>query len=232
MAGKTTFVNSLLQLNRPPVDAKDRTAGIEIHHVKIPGVGKGTTWDFGAQWTFHSAHGLFFRRSNTMFALVLRFRDGEEMTSESLLLQEGRYWCAFAKASLRMLPPHLRSLIRLVMIFNLVGVQEKAGTEASFQLKRVAGILQEEFGDTFEISHVIEMDCSKSNSVRMNNCRDKLRSLREQILEVDVVLSCSLLRHSVFLFCRLQRMCPNCAIQLSRISLFRTRSARVRWAIS
>ncbi|XP_065830506.1 death-associated protein kinase 1-like isoform X2 [Oscarella lobularis] len=183
MAGKTTFVNSLLQLNRPPVDAKDRTAGIEIHHVKIPGVGKGTTWDFGAQWTFHSAHGLFFRRSNTMFALVLRFRDGEEMTSESLLLQEGRYWCAFAKASLRMLPPHLRSLIRLVMIFNLVGVQEKAGTEASFQLKRVAGILQEEFGDTFEISHVIEMDCSKSNSVRMNNCRDKLRSLREQILE-------------------------------------------------
>ena len=184
MAGKTTFVNSLLQLGLSPIDPKDRTAGIEIHSVEIPGVGKGTTWDFGAQSTFQSARGLFFRPSNTMLVLVLCFRKGKTMTSEIVLLQEGRYWCAFAKASLRTSPSHLKSLIRLNLVFNLIGVEEDEGTEVSFQLKRVAETLQEEFRDTFQISHVIEMDCSKSQSNRMNDCRVKLKKLREEMLEV------------------------------------------------
>ena len=184
MAGKTTFVNSLLQLYHPLIELKDRTAGIEIRNCQIPGVGKGSTWDFGAQSTFHTAHGIFFRQSNTMFVLVLRFQEGKHMKSEIVLLQEGRYWCAFAKASLRTLPSHLRSLIRLFMVFNLVGFREEAGIEASFQAKRVAEVLQKDFGDTFKISHVIEMDCSKSDSVRMTDCREKLRRLREEMLKV------------------------------------------------
>ncbi|XP_065838535.1 death-associated protein kinase 1-like isoform X3 [Oscarella lobularis] len=184
MAGKTTFTNSLLQLDRPPVELEDRTAGIEIHNCHIPGVGKGTTWDFGSQSTFHSAHGLFFQQSNTMFFLVLPFRKGRNMTSEIVnLLEEGRFWCAFAKASLRRLPSHLGSLIRLFMIFNLIGLSEEAGIEVRFQFKRVAEVLQKEFDDTFQISHVIELDCSKSQSVRMNDCREKLKIIREEMLE-------------------------------------------------
>ena len=182
MAGKTTFVNSLLQLNLPPIDPKDRTAGIEIHSVEIPGVGKGTIWDFGAQSTFQGAHGLFFRPSNTMLVLVLCFRKRTMMTSEGLLLQEGRYWCAFAKASLR--TSHKKSPIRLSLVFNLIGVEEDGGTEVSFQLKRVALLLQEDFRNTFTISNVIEIDCSKSQSDRMKDCREKLKKLREELLEV------------------------------------------------
>ena len=110
------------------------------------------------------------------------------MTSEKekSLLEEGQFWCAFAKASLRTLLSHVTSLIPFMIIFNLIGFEEKAGIEVSFQMKRVARELQKLFGNTFniEIEHVIEMDCSKSNSVRMNDCRQKLKKIREKMLEV------------------------------------------------
>ena len=184
MSGKTTFVISLLQLNRSPPKEKDRTPGVEIHNCQIPGVGKGSTWDFGAQPTFHSAHGLFFQQSNTVFFLVLPIREGKKMTSEKDLLEEGRFWCAFAKAALRTLPPNLTSLIPLFVIFNLIGFKKTAGTEVRFHLKRIAQILEKEFENTFKISHVIEMDCSKSKSNHMKDLRKKLKKLREEMLKV------------------------------------------------
>ena len=184
MAGKTTFVNSLLLLGRPLPKEEERTPGVEIHNRKISGVGKGSTWDFGAQPTFHSAHGLFFRQSNTIFVLVLRFRDGQKMTSEIDLLEIGRYWCAFVKAALRTLFSNLTSRLRLLIVFNFIDFEEEAGIEVSFQLKRVAQTLQKDFKDIFEILHMFEMDCSKSNSVRMNDFRRKLRAVRERMLEV------------------------------------------------
>ena len=184
MAGKTTYVNSLLQLDLPPIKPEDRTPGVAIKSGQIPGVGKGSIWDFGAQPTFHSAHGLFFGPSNTMFVLVLRFREGERMTPEIYLLEIGRYWCAFVKAALRMLPPHLRSRLRLLIIGNVIDCREEEGTEASFQLKRVTEILQEEFKNTFKIVDVLEMDCNRSYSVRMADCRRKLKRVYEEMLEV------------------------------------------------
>ena len=183
MAGKTTLVNSLLQLGRLPPNEEDRTPGIEIHNRIIPGVGQGSTWDFGAQPTFHGAHGLFFQQSNTIFVLVLCFRNGQKRTSEIVLLEIGRYWCAFVKAALRKLFTH-RLRLRLFVVFNLIDFEEQPGVEVSFQLEEVARILQKDFEDTFEISHVIEMDCSKSNSVRMKDCCRKLRTIREKMLQV------------------------------------------------
>ena len=187
MAGKTTLVNSLLQLNLPPPTEEDRTPGVDIHNCEIEGVGKGSTWDFGAQPSFHSAHGLFFQKSNTMFTLVLPIREGERITSEVVLrlLEKGRFWCAFTKASLRSLPHQLKSLIRLVLIFNLIGVDEEAGVEVRFELEQVAQRLQKEFVETFKVSHVIEMDCSKRQSNRMKDCREKLRKVREEMLQVS-----------------------------------------------
>ena len=184
MAGKTTLVNSLLLLGLPPPKVEDRTPGVEIHNCLISGVGKGSTWDFGAQPTFHSAHGLFFRRSNTVFVLVLRFRDGQQTTSEIVLLEIGRYWCAFVKAALRTLSSNLTLRLRLIIVFNLIDLKEEAGIEVSFQLKRVAETLREDFKDTFDILYMFEMDCSKSNSVRMNDLRQKLNAMRENMLEV------------------------------------------------
>ncbi|XP_065839231.1 death-associated protein kinase 1-like isoform X3 [Oscarella lobularis] len=181
MAGKTTLVNSLLQLNQS-LPREDRTPGVQIHNCEISGVGKGSTWDFGAQPTFHSAHGLFFRQSNTIFVLVLRC-DGQETTSEIVLLEIGRYWCAFVKAALRTLSSRMTSRLRLLIIFNLIDFEEETGNKVSFLLKRVFETLQEEFKDTFEILHMFEMDCSKSNSVCMNDFRERLKAIRENMLE-------------------------------------------------
>ncbi|XP_065838862.1 death-associated protein kinase 1-like isoform X2 [Oscarella lobularis] len=185
MAGKTTYVNSLLQLNQSPPKENDRTPGVDIHNCENEKVGKGSWWDFGAQPTFHSAHGLFFQKSNTMFNLILPIRKGDEMTSEKGLLEEGQFWCAFAKASLRTPLSHVTSLIPFMIIFNLIGFEEKRGIEVCFKMKRVARELQKLFGNTFniELGHVIEMDCSKSTSVRMDDCRQKLKKIREKMLE-------------------------------------------------
>ena len=184
MAGKTTLVNALYQIDAPPIKESDRTAGIVIRSGQILGVGKGTTLDFGAQSTFHSAHGLLFGPSNTLFVLVLCIRKGDSVTPELDLLRIGRYWCAFIKAALRRLSPHLRSLLHLLIVGNVIIWDEEKGVEASFQLKRVAEILQKDFEDTFNIAHVLEVDCSKSNSVRMNDVRDKLKLLRQRLLKV------------------------------------------------
>ena len=206
MAGKTTYVNSLLQLNQPPPKDDDRTPGVDIHNCENEKVGKGSWWDFGAQTTFHSAHGLFFRQSNTIFNLILPVR-GKEMTSEIVLrfLEKGRYWCAFSKASMRTLLSDENSLIRLVVVFNLIGFNEEAGPELRFQLKEVVEVFQREFDDTFEISHVIEMDCSKSQSDRMNDCRAKLKKIREEMLKVRM----RFFRYSTisFLLCTDSRRC-------------------------
>ena len=40
MAGKTTFVNSFLQVNQPPPKEKDRTPGVVVHNSQITKVGK------------------------------------------------------------------------------------------------------------------------------------------------------------------------------------------------
>ncbi|XP_065842926.1 death-associated protein kinase 1-like isoform X2 [Oscarella lobularis] len=184
MAGKTTYVNSLLQLNQPPPKDEDRTPGVDIHNCDNEEVGKGSWWDFGSQPTFHSAHGLFFRQSNTMFNLILPVREEEKMTSEILLrlIEKGRYWCAFSKASMRTLSSDQKSLIRLIVIFNLIDFNGETGSEVRFQLKEVVEILRKEYGNTFEISHVIEMDCSKSQSACMKDCRSKLKKIREEML--------------------------------------------------
>ena len=185
MAGKTTYVNSLLQLNQPPPKEKDRTPGVDIHNCENEEIGKGSWWDFGAQPTFHSAHGLFFQKSNTVFTLVLPIR--EKISGETIgrLLEEGQFWCAFTKASMRTRLSDGNSLIRLVVIFNLIGFNEEAGVEVRFELEQVAKRLQEKFENTFKVVHVIEMDCSKSQSDRMKNCREKMRKIREEMLEVN-----------------------------------------------
>ena len=229
MAGKTTLVNSLLQLNEPPPKEEDRTPGVDIHNCENEEVGKGSWWDFGAQPTFHSAHGLFFQKSNTVFTLVLPIREKISQETIRRLLEEGQFWCAFTKASMRTLPPDKKSRIRLVVIFNLIGFNEEAGVEVRFELEQVAERLQKKFQNIFEISDVIEMDCSKSQSDRMKDCREKLKRIREEMIKVNY-------REVTFYvsdFCvhRQRMMFPNCVTPLKSIFLFLTRREIFHWGI-
>ena len=188
-AGKTTLVNSLLQLGLPLPNDEDRTPGVDIRNQEIEAVGKVSTWDFASQPTFHSAHGLFFQKSNTVFFLVLPLRGEISSEMSCRLFEDGMFWCAFIKASLRTLPPHLKSLIRLAVVFNLIGLNEEPGVAVRFQLKEVAKRIRDELKETFEVLHVFEMDCSKSRSDRMKGCRHKLKKFRDELLKViDIVI--------------------------------------------
>ena len=186
MAGKTTFVNSLLDLDHPPIDPDDRTAGVVVRTDDIPGVGKGSIWDFGAQPTFHSAHGLFFGPSNTIFVLVLCYYKDGKIVPETVLLRRGLYWLGFAKAARRPILSDKEARPHVVVLGNVIGKGDD-NVEASFQLKRIVATLQKEFADTFEISGVFELDCSKSESNGMTACRAHLKNLRQKVLKVLVV---------------------------------------------
>ena len=183
MAGKTTFVNSLLDLDLPPIDPDNRTAGVNVRTGCIPDVGNGSIWDFGAQPTFHGAHGLFFGPSNTIFVLVLCYCKDGEVVSEAILLQRGLYWLGFVKAARRPALSAEEARPYVVVLANVIG-KEGENAEASFQLKRIVATLREEFADTFEISGVFEFDCSKSESEGMTACRAHLKELRQTVLKV------------------------------------------------
>ena len=213
-------MNSLLQLNEPPPKDEDRTPGVDIHNCENEEVGKGSWWDFGAQPTFHSAHGLFFQKSNTVFTLVLPIRG--KVSSETIrrLLEEGQFWCAFTKASMRTRLSDEKSLIHLVVIFNLIGFNKEPGFKVCVKLEQVAKLLQEKFQKTFDISHVIEMDCSKSQSDCMKDCREKMKRIREEVLKVN---SGEVTLFTRVISVRRRRMVfPNCATLLKSIFLFPT----------
>ena len=75
--------------------------------------------------------------------------------------------------------------------FNLIGLNEEAGVGVRFQLEAVAQSIRNEFEQTFDVSHVVEMDCSKSRSDRMKDCRQKLKK---------VAMNCSRYLTVFFLF--------------------------------
>ena len=186
MAGKTTYVNSLLELNEPLPEEKDRTPGVDIHNCKNEEIGKGSWWDFGAQPTFHSAHGLFFQKSNTVFTLVLPIEEKISREKFRTLSDEGHFWCAFTKASMRTRLSDEKSLIRLVVIFNLIHFEKNPRDEECSDLEyQVVRPLRKNFEATFDILHVIVMDCSDRHSGRMTECRKLMKGIREKMLKVN-----------------------------------------------
>ena len=113
-----------------------------------------------------------------------------------------------------------KSLIHLVVIFNLIGFNKEPGFKVCVKLEQVAKLLQEKFQKTFDISHVIEMDCSKSQSDCMKDCREKMKRIREEVLKVN---SGEVTLFTRVISVRRRRMVfPNCATLLKSIFLFPT----------
>eukprot|EP00118_Oscarella_pearsei_P023253 m.275410 g.275410 ORF g.275410 m.275410 type:complete len:603 (+) comp40597_c0_seq81:1975-3783(+) len=183
MAGKTTLVYSLLEMDVPPF--VQTTVQLEL--IFTTPSSQALEWDFGAQKTFHSAHGLLFRASNTVFTLVLRFREGKEnnTTPEAELLRKGRFWLGFVKAAcLVEMSSGKERRMKVVIVGNLIGAGD-GKPEPNFMLKKVMDVLKEDFESAFEIAAVVEMDCSKQNSACMEQYRNILKKLRDQVIEMS-----------------------------------------------
>ena len=113
-AGKTTLMEALKRgwlewaffanENKPddPKCEEERTIGINVMTVDIPGVGRLSVWDYAGQGQFHKTHGLFFSSSNSFFILLVSLVRGEErrLCSVEELLEELQYWLSFLRASL------------------------------------------------------------------------------------------------------------------------------------
>ena len=105
-AGKTTLMEALKRgwlewaffaNEKKPDDPEcedERTIGINVMTVYIPGVGWLSVWDYAGQGQFHKTHGLFFSSSNSIFILLVSLVKGEErrLCSVEELLEELQYW--------------------------------------------------------------------------------------------------------------------------------------------
>ena len=112
-AGKTTLLEALKRgrfkftftWERKRDDPRcelERTVGVNVMTVDIPGVGRFVLYDYAGQKQFHKAHGLFFSTVNSFFILLISLLTGEErrLCTFEELIHVAQYWLSFLRASL------------------------------------------------------------------------------------------------------------------------------------
>ncbi|XP_062519393.1 uncharacterized protein LOC134194477 isoform X3 [Corticium candelabrum] len=184
-AGKTTLMEALKrgllkwifanenQADDPKCE-EERTIGINVMTVDIPGVGRLSVWDFAGQGQFHKTHGLFFP-SNSFFILLVSLVRGEErrLCSVEELLKELQYWLSFLRASLD------AEFIPTVLIAGS-HIDYCPGRESVLQ--RVVDDMRELFEGKINILEVcFVLDCRKSRSPEMKQLKKVLCDVKQQL---------------------------------------------------
>ncbi|XP_062499994.1 uncharacterized protein LOC134177236 isoform X2 [Corticium candelabrum] len=184
-AGKTTLMEALKrgllkwifanenQADDPECE-EERTIGINVMTVDIPGVGRLSVWDYAGQGQFHKTHGLFFS-SNSFFILLVSLVRGKErrLCSVEELRQELQYWLSFLRASLD------AEFIPTVLI---------AGSHIDYcpgrqgVLQRVVIDMRELFKGKINIIEVcFVLDCRRSRSPEMKQLKKVLCDVKQQL---------------------------------------------------
>ncbi|XP_062499640.1 uncharacterized protein LOC134176960 isoform X2 [Corticium candelabrum] len=184
-AGKTTLMEALKrgllkwifanenQADDPKCE-EERTIGINVMTVDIPGVGRVSVWDFAGQGQFHKTHGLFFP-SNSFFILLVSLVRGEErrLCSVEELLEELQYWLSFLRASLD------AEFIPTVLIAGS-HIDYCPGREGVLQ--RVVDDMRELFKGKINIIEVcFVLDCRRSRSPEMKQLKKVLCDVKQQL---------------------------------------------------
>ncbi|XP_062505439.1 death-associated protein kinase 1-like isoform X3 [Corticium candelabrum] len=184
-AGKTTLMEALKrgllkwiftnenQADDPKCE-EERTIGINVMTVDIPGVGRLSVWDFAGQGQFHKTHGLFFP-SNSFFILLVSLVRGEESQPCSVkeLQEELQYWLSFLRASLD------AEFIPTVLIAGS-HIDYCPGREGVLQ--RVVDDMRELFKGKINIIEVcFVLDCRRSRSPEMKQLKKVLCDVKQQL---------------------------------------------------
>ena len=187
-AGKTTLIEALKrgllkwifanenQADDPKCE-EERTIGINVMTVDIPGVGRVSVWDFAGQGQFHKTHGLFFS-SNSFFILLVSLVRGEErqLCSVEELLEELQYWLSFLRAILdaEFIPTVLIAASHIDYCPGRYGV-----------LQRVVNRMCELFKGKINIIEVcFVLDCRRSRSPEMKELKKVLCDVKQQLQQV------------------------------------------------
>ena len=188
-AGKTTLMEALKRgwiewaffanENKPddPKCEEERTIGINVMTVDIPGVGRLSVWDFAGQGQFHKTHGLFFP-SNSFFILLVSLVRGEErrLCSVEELLEELQYWLSFLRASLD------AEFIPTVLIAASHG-DYCPGRQGVLQ--RVVGDMRELFKGKINIIEVcFVLDCRRSWTSEIQQLKKLLCDVKKTLQQV------------------------------------------------
>ena len=188
-AGKTTLMKSLKRgllkavvtyerQHDDPTCEEERTVGINVKTVDIPGVGRFSLWDLAGEESFHKTHGLFFSSSRCLFILLLSLVTGEErqLRTDKELIAEACYWLSFLRASFS------ETFTPTVLI---------AASRADYCLdeqclfKCVVNQLSVIFqGQILICEHSFLLDCRKSQSTEMKQLRRCLGEVKQQLIVV------------------------------------------------
>ena len=189
-AGKTTLLEALkrgwlrswftweTQCDDPTCEL-ERTVGINVMTVDIPGVGRFSLYDYAGQKQFHKTHGLFFSALNSFFLLLISLLTGEERRSCTFeeLIHVAQYWLSFLRASLG------GEFIPTVMI---AASRADCCPDGQGLLQQVVSHLRDVFkGKIIIREECFLLDCRKSWSPGMQQLRELLKQVRDEYMQVS-----------------------------------------------
>ena len=188
-AGKTTLLEALKggwfqswftweRQSDDPTCELERTVGINVMTVTIPGVGRFALFDYAGQKQFHKTHGLFFSAFNSFFILLISLLTGEERrpcTFEELI-HVAQYWLSFLRASLGV------EFIPTVMI---AASRADSCPDGQVLLQQVVSHMRDVFKGKIQIrEECFLLDYRKSWSPGMQQLRELLKRVRDEYMQV------------------------------------------------
>ena len=191
-AGKTTLLEALKrgwfrswftwerQRDNPDCEF-ERTVGINVATVDIPGVGRFSLFDYAGQEQFHKTHGLFFSGANSFFILLISLLKGGQPCSFEELIAVVQYWLFFLRASLE------KHFIPTVMI---AASRTDSCPDGQRRLEKVVRDMRDAFKGKITIrAECFSLDCRKSWSREMQQIRGLLKEVRDQYMKVSSLSS-------------------------------------------
>jgi death-associated protein kinase len=165
-----------------PTCATERTVGINVTTVDIPGVGLLSLFDYAGQKQFHKTHGLFFSTINSLFILLISLlteKEGERRCrSSEELVEEAHYWLAFLRSSIgeEFTPTVIIAVSRADYFPNCQDlIEDFVGHIRNVFIGKV--IIREEY---------FLLDCRKSWSRGMRQLRQILKKTREEYIQCGI----------------------------------------------
>ena len=189
-AGKTTLLESLKRgqfisvfkserQRDDPTCEFERTVGINVMTVDIPGAGRFALFDYAGQKQFHKTHGIFFSAVSSFFILLISLLTGEERRIRTLeeLIDEAQYWLSFLKASLG---------VELTPTVMIAASRADSCPDGQALLQQVVDHLHDVFKGKITIrEECFLLDCRKSWSPGMKQLRGLLKQVRDEYMQVS-----------------------------------------------
>ena len=184
MAGKTTLCNAIrrglvtkvLWANENSEETnrqEERTLSMNVYEENISSVGDVVLCDFAGHQHFHGTHGIFFDKTNTIYAMLLNGRNDKDK-----ILKNCVYWCSFLSACCL---PYFKPVVVMVM-----SKADCCTHQQPYELmENIIDSTQYMFQSQLRIEkRFFIIDCRKSQSTHMKQLRTFFATIKNTMLQV------------------------------------------------